>query len=566
VFKDDCAEACQKDLVSLSFLFHENIARVFYILYDSVEESKKGQRPSGYAMELMARSAGGQVECSLETLLPLFKQIAAALKFCHDHGVVHFDVKPENILLDDACAIAKLCDFGHAHRLQNIASSIAASTVAGAHGFRGSLDYMAPEAYHQIIVPGQEKLCDVYSFGKTMWKLLHQHIAIDPLVECQVSASVPSALKELVEQCTLRDPSDRPQSMLEISNRLENVSKVPQNDLIEIDKTRFMHFSITAWSLILALVIGMIIIAYLFEISDSDLAAIATAPFLPLSEPCESINVSLVQPTQYEFRYWQRGAGRAEVSVMPYFKPFRQAKVEQLCTPFCSYLLFSFSFWQSVLMNLGSNTDTYTSSIFLLKTNGVINAIYLDPFKSGHSVFDCHGKILYELCYNCNVKDGKLRIYNSTQALIWLSDIPKDFSDDKLDVANQIVYGQPLNLPVATISKNFTFTIDDTSHAAANPALLILIFARAYILHRDNCDSQMVGLIFAMLCFGFVFLWCIIALQFCAKRSYAKFKSKLCWHKQKNGYHALDDDGMRSGRSQDKGVEWGSRSGQEYEL
>ena len=91
---------------------------------------------------------------------------------------------------------------------------------------RGTLDYMAPEAYHGDL-ESSPHLCDVYSFGKTMWKLLHPSRVVDPLSECKVSAEVPAVLKELVEQCTLKDAAKRPQDMSGVLEWLQAVSAVP---------------------------------------------------------------------------------------------------------------------------------------------------------------------------------------------------------------------------------------------------------------------------------------------------------------------------------------------------
>jgi serine/threonine protein kinase len=143
VFECEDAEAWRRELKSLTFLSHRNIVRIFYIVYESENDQRRATRPSCYAMELMTRSAGDEIEWSLLQLLCVFEQIAAALSFCHDHEIVHFDVKPENILLDDSCMTAKLCDFGHAHKLRSIVDSVSASVVSGMQ--RGTLSYMAPE-------------------------------------------------------------------------------------------------------------------------------------------------------------------------------------------------------------------------------------------------------------------------------------------------------------------------------------------------------------------------------------------------------------------------------------
>jgi serine/threonine protein kinase len=221
VFHDTAeGRAWRRELNSLTFLTHANIVRMFYIVYDTLDDRSQCRPPVGYAMELMALSAADRRVYTLDQLLILFEQIASALAFCHEHGVIHFDVKPENILLDDTCSVAKLCDFGHAHKLQNAAASASSSVV---QGLRGTLLYMAPEAFRPDFKNSpRDKLCDVYSFGKTMWKLLHPSRDVELNRALPVDADVPPALKQLIEQCTMDDADRRPQDMSEVLERIQS--------------------------------------------------------------------------------------------------------------------------------------------------------------------------------------------------------------------------------------------------------------------------------------------------------------------------------------------------------
>jgi eukaryotic-like serine/threonine-protein kinase len=143
VFRENAeGHVWRRELNSLTFLSHANIVRMFYIVYETLEDRSEARSPVGYAMEAMTRSAAVQQSYTLDQLLNIFVQIASALAFSHQHGVIHFDVKPENILLDDACSLAKLCDFGCAHKLKSAVATASASMVQGQ--VRGTLMYMAP--------------------------------------------------------------------------------------------------------------------------------------------------------------------------------------------------------------------------------------------------------------------------------------------------------------------------------------------------------------------------------------------------------------------------------------
>jgi serine/threonine protein kinase len=252
--------AWRRELNSLTFLTHTNTVRMFYVVYETLQDRNKMRPPVGYAMELMTRSADDvcafnfdkihdgrsnaniysahatdsvprsdcfkKIECSVEQLLQLFHQIASVISFSHEHGVVHFDIKPDNILLDDSCSIAKICDFGCAYELQNLSTTV--SATVNLEKFRGTILYMAPEAFDgDIKFP---TLCDIYSFGKTMWRLLHPHEKLYPQMHCQVTAPVPQALRDLIETCTLANPADRPQSMSEVASHLKDIIDCLRDD------------------------------------------------------------------------------------------------------------------------------------------------------------------------------------------------------------------------------------------------------------------------------------------------------------------------------------------------
>jgi serine/threonine protein kinase len=193
---------------------------MFYIVYESLQDRAQFHDPVGYVMEAMACSAADKSAYTFEQQLNVFQQIASALVFAHGHGVIHFDIKPENILLDDMCTVAKLCDFGCAHTLESITASLSVSTLEGTSR-RGTELYMSPEAHRGDF--SSPVLCDIYSFGKTMWKILHPSCNLELNRALPVTADVPLALKDLVERCTNDDPQHRPQCMSEVLEALQSL-------------------------------------------------------------------------------------------------------------------------------------------------------------------------------------------------------------------------------------------------------------------------------------------------------------------------------------------------------
>jgi serine/threonine protein kinase len=166
-----------------------------------------------------------------ETLL-ILSRVCEALSYAHKHGVVHRDMKPENvILLDDGSS--KIIDFG-------IALLGGKSRISGA-GFSspiGTPDYMAPELFWGR--PGSAR-SDVYAVGTMLYELLSDqtpfpredaftfvspHIAHDPPSILLVKPDLPASLATVVMRAVRRDASARYASMDELLHDLRHLDTV----------------------------------------------------------------------------------------------------------------------------------------------------------------------------------------------------------------------------------------------------------------------------------------------------------------------------------------------------
>lgn len=151
-----------RELEAVSSLRHPNIVTV----YGSGEE--KGTRY--FAMELVpgrdldeileeAKAAGERIPT--QRALGWIREIARALASAHRAGIIHRDVKPSNIRIDDAGG-AKLMDFGVARHVQ-----LSTMTLTGA--FRGTPRYAAPEQIEAKRDVLDERI-DVYALGVTLYE------------------------------------------------------------------------------------------------------------------------------------------------------------------------------------------------------------------------------------------------------------------------------------------------------------------------------------------------------------------------------------------------------------
>jgi len=154
-------------------------------------------------------------------------QVGSAVETSHQHGVLHRDIKPQNILTDSYGEPA-LTDFGIA-------------TTTGGDGPEGlSVPWSPPEILYGT-APGDQR-SDVYSLGATLWHLLAgrspfeepggdngtyalmRRIKSDAPPRTQ-RADVPDSLERLLRQSMAKDPAARPQSAMELIRGLQSVEQ-----------------------------------------------------------------------------------------------------------------------------------------------------------------------------------------------------------------------------------------------------------------------------------------------------------------------------------------------------
>ena len=229
----DATRRLKREAQTIAVLNHPNICTVY-----DIEEHE------GRAFIAMERLEGRNLKTvmarkKLDTfeILDLSLQIAHALEAAHAKGVVHRDIKPGNVFVDDAGRV-KVLDFGLARRLPQSMEGqgllgIEGSTIMGRPV--GTASYMAPERILQMPLDAR---CDLFSLGVVMYEMATGRLPFagaspaetvtnilerNPVPATKLSPDRPTQLDRIVEKLVAKRAEDRYASATALCTDLRNL-------------------------------------------------------------------------------------------------------------------------------------------------------------------------------------------------------------------------------------------------------------------------------------------------------------------------------------------------------
>ena len=164
-------------------------------------------------------------------------QIAQALKSAHDSGIVHRDIKPQNILIDKY-GLCKVTDFGIARVSSN-------ATITYTSSILGTVHYISPEQAKGKIV---DLKSDLYSLGAVMYEMATgrvpfdadnsvgiavMHIQDDPIPPREINPNLSKHLNYIIMKLLKKDPTERFQNASELIEALDDESLVKGEDTFD---------------------------------------------------------------------------------------------------------------------------------------------------------------------------------------------------------------------------------------------------------------------------------------------------------------------------------------------
>ncbi|AGK53033.1 Stk1 family PASTA domain-containing Ser/Thr kinase [Bacillus sp. 1NLA3E] len=225
-----------REAQSATSLVHPNIVSIYDVgeekdLYYIVMEYVEGQTLKQYIQT--------NSPLAVEETIDIMKQLTSAISHAHQNNIVHRDIKPHNILVDNMGNV-KITDFG-------IAMALSATSITQTNSVLGSVHYLSPEQARGGMA---NKKSDIYSLGIVMFELLTgrlpfsgesavsialKHLQSETPSVRRWNPLIPQSVENIVLKATAKDPFHRYNSVDEMEEDLRS-----SLDLERINEPKFV--------------------------------------------------------------------------------------------------------------------------------------------------------------------------------------------------------------------------------------------------------------------------------------------------------------------------------------
>ena len=211
-------EHLRNEITALRKLNHENIVRLEDVIESSdmiyfVEELC----PGGSLAEHVSIAPFTQ-----PVARNFFKQLLSGVKYCHDNGVIHRDLKLENLILNREGTVLKICDFGHSSVIMTDWDYVQSAMV-------GSLYHIAPEQLADGCYRG--KKADVWSIGVILYRMLTGKFPF--------YSKNPVEVMNLIKNVSYSVPDNFPKDVAELLSHIFVVDSEQRYSVEDIQKSPF---------------------------------------------------------------------------------------------------------------------------------------------------------------------------------------------------------------------------------------------------------------------------------------------------------------------------------------
>jgi serine/threonine protein kinase/Flp pilus assembly protein TadD len=232
----------KKEMLLARSISHENVIRIFDLgeaygtKYISMEYIK------GENLKEFLHASG---TLAVETVIHMARQIGEALKVAHAKGIVHQDLKPSNIMVDQSGRVY-IMDFG-------LAKAVYGAGLAKTGEGAGTPQYMSPE---QAAGEKIGQASDIYSYGAVLYEMVtgkpmfeaetraeyrKKHVSEKPVPPAKVNPHLPKPMEHIILKCLEKSQAERYQSIGEVLADLNRVEG-------EYRKVSFVEWLRRRWS------------------------------------------------------------------------------------------------------------------------------------------------------------------------------------------------------------------------------------------------------------------------------------------------------------------------------